>query len=85
MGSVWRVAEGRGWKLTINICTYHDIENMHVMLRAATNRDGGGEDGGKWAILVPHMVVAVDDIRYGIVDLRAGMMQLRCMGATREG
>jgi hypothetical protein len=25
------VAEGRGWKLTIKICTFIDIENMPVM------------------------------------------------------
>jgi hypothetical protein len=43
--------EGRGWKFTINICTFVDIENMHVMsLQAATEREAARrlENGLFW-------------------------------------
>jgi hypothetical protein len=42
------VPEGRGWRLTIKICTFIDIENMRVMYLEAVNRDEGGEEGGKY-------------------------------------
>jgi hypothetical protein len=35
----------RGWKLTIKMITFDDIENMRVMFRKAANRDGGGAEG----------------------------------------
>jgi hypothetical protein len=51
------VAGGRGWKLTIKMITFDYIENMHVMLRAAANRDGGGVEGENapywWLTLIP--------------------------------
>jgi hypothetical protein len=35
--------------------TFNDIENMHVMLRAATNRDGSGVEPGKCPTLVAYI------------------------------
>jgi hypothetical protein len=55
--------EGRGRKLTIKMITFDDIENMHVMLRATANRDGGSAEGRKCLILVLYMEAVVDDIR----------------------
>jgi hypothetical protein len=49
------VAEGRGWRLTIKICTFIDIVFNHVMRLEGANRVGGGAEGGKCPTLVPYI------------------------------
>jgi hypothetical protein len=39
------VAEARGWKLTIKMITFDDIENVVYTGLEGANRDGGGGEG----------------------------------------
>jgi len=43
--------------------TFDDIENVVYTGWEGASRDGGGREGRKEAILVPHIAEAVDDIR----------------------
>jgi hypothetical protein len=64
IGTVLRgVTEGSGWKLTIKMMTFDDIENVVYTGWEGASRDGGGVEGRKWAKLVPCIEAAVDDIR----------------------
>jgi hypothetical protein len=56
------VAEGNGWKLTIKMITFDDIEIVVYAGWEGANRDGGGGEGGKRGVLMPYMGAAVGDI-----------------------
>ncbi len=53
---------GRSGNGFMEMITFDDIENVVYPGWAGANRDGGGVEGGKWTILVPHMAAVVDDI-----------------------
>ena len=78
------MAEGNGWKLTIKMMTFDDIEICMYAGWEGGNRDGGGGEGRKLAILVPHMAAGVDDIRARVVEMRAGTAHVPCRSVTGE-
>jgi hypothetical protein len=77
------VPEGRTGRLTIKICTFIDIENMHVMYLEAANRDGGDAEGRKEAIWVPDIVAVARSIEASDGLGRAGSVHLPCRERDR--